>query len=133
MKIVVSSGKRKTAIARATISQGTGGVYINKMPLRNLMPAIARQIIEEPLALATDAVTQKVDVHVNVRGGGIMGQAQAARIAIAKGLVDYTKSADLRNRFVEYDRTLMAGDSRRKEPKKFGGPGARARDQKSYR
>jgi len=62
-----------------------------------------------------------------------MGQAQAARIAIAKGLVDYTKSADLRNRFVEYDRALLAGDARRKEPKKFGGPGARARDQKSYR
>jgi small subunit ribosomal protein S9 len=133
VKIVVSSGKRKTAIARATVSQGSGGVFINKMPLRNLMPAIARQIIEEPLALATDAVTQKVDVHVNVRGGGIMGQAQAARIAIAKGLVDYTKSADLRNRFIEYDRTLLAGDARRKEAKKFGGPGARARDQKSYR
>jgi small subunit ribosomal protein S9 len=133
VKIVVSSGKRKTAIARATLSQGSGGVFINKMPLRNLMPTIARQIIEEPLALATDAVTQKVDIHVNVRGGGVMGQAQAARIAIAKGLVDYTKSADLRNRFVEYDRALLAGDARRKEPKKFGGPGARARDQKSYR
>jgi small subunit ribosomal protein S9 len=133
VKIVVSSGKRKTAIARATVSQGTGGVFVNKMPLRNLMPTVARQIVEEPLALATDAVTQKVDIHVNVRGGGIMGQAQAARIAIAKGLVDYTKSADLRNRFVEYDRTLLAGDARRKEPKKFGGPGARARDQKSYR
>jgi small subunit ribosomal protein S9 len=133
VKIVVSSGKRKTAIARATISQGNGGVYINKMPLRNLMPAVARQVIEEPLILATDAITQKVDIHVNVRGGGVMGQAQAARIAIAKGLVDYAKSADLRNRFVEYDRTLVAGDSRRREPKKFGGPGARARDQKSYR
>jgi small subunit ribosomal protein S9 len=133
MKIVVSSGKRKTAIARATISQGSGGIYINKTPLHSLMPILARQVIEEPLALATDAVTQKVDIHVNVRGGGIMGQAQAARIAIAKGLIDYTKSADLRNRFVEYDRTLTAGDSRRREPKKFGGPGARARDQKSYR
>jgi small subunit ribosomal protein S9 len=62
-----------------------------------------------------------------------MGQAQASRIAIARGLVDFTKSADLRKAYVEYDRTLMAGDSRRKEKKKFGGPGARAKKQKSYR
>ena len=133
MKIVVSSGKRKTAIARATIREGTGRVYINKTPLENYMPLMARQIIEEPLLIASDDLTSKIDIRINVRGGGIMGQAQASRIAVARGLVDYTKSADLRQQFVEYDRTLMAGDSRRKEKKKFGGPGARARKQKSYR
>ena len=133
MKIVVSSGKRKTAIARATIREGKGRVFINKTPIENFTPLIARHIIEEPLLLASDEVKSNVDIRVNVRGGGVMGQAQASRIAIARGLVDFTKSADLRRHFVEYDRTLMAGDSRRKEKKKFGGPGARAKKQKSYR
>ena len=133
MKIVIGSGKRKSAIARATIREGSGRVYINKTPLKNIKPLLAQQVIEEPLIVATEDITSKVDVRVNVRGGGVMGQAQASRIAIARGLVDFTKSADLRRRFVEYDRTLMAGDSRRKEKKKFGGPGARARKQKSYR
>jgi len=133
MKIVVSSGKRKTAIARATVREGTGQVYINKTPIENYLPLMARQIMEEPLLIASNDVTSKIDIRVNVRGGGVMGQAQASRIAIARGLVDFTKSADLRKQFVEYDRTLMAGDSRRKEKKKFGGPGARAKRQKSYR
>jgi small subunit ribosomal protein S9 len=133
MKITVSSGKRKSAIARATVREGTGRIQINKTLLENYTPLIARQIIEEPLMIAGDEITSKVDIRVNVRGGGIMGQAQASRMAVARGLVDYTKSADLRKQFVEYDRTLMAGDSRRKEKKKFGGPGARAKKQKSYR
>ena len=133
MKIVVSSGKRKTAIARATIREGTGRVVINKTPLELLEPLLARQIIQEPILVATDAISQKVDIRVNVRGGGIIGQAQATSVAIARGLVDFTKNAELRGRYIEYDRTLIAGDSRRKEKKKFGGPGARARKQKSYR
>ena len=133
MKIIVSSGKRKTAIARATVREGTGRIQINKTPLETYTPLMARQIMEEPLMIAGEDIASKVDIRVNVRGGGIMGQAQASRIAIARGLVDFTKSADLRNQFVEYDRTLMAGDSRRKEKKKFGGPGARAKKQKSYR
>ena len=133
MKITVSSGKRKTAIARATVREGTGRILINKIPIENYDPLIARQIIEEPILIAGSDITSKVDIRVNVRGGGTMGQAQASRMAIARGLVDFTKSADLRKQFVEYDRTLMAGDSRRKEKKKFGGPGARAKRQKSYR
>jgi small subunit ribosomal protein S9 len=133
MKITVSSGKRKTAIARATVREGTGRIHINKTPLNNFTPLMARQIIEEPLMIAGPDIASKVDIRVNVRGGGVMGQAQASRIAIARGLVDFTKNADLRKAYVEYDRTLMAGDSRRKEKKKFGGPGARAKKQKSYR
>ncbi len=133
MKIVVSSGKRKTSIARATVREGTGQVRINKILLAHVKPQIARQIIEEPLLLAPKEVTEKVDISINVRGGGVMGQAQASRMAIAKGLVDFTKSIDLRTMFIDYDRSMIAGDSRRREPKKFGGPGARARKQKSYR
>jgi small subunit ribosomal protein S9 len=133
MKITVSSGKRKTAIARATVREGSGRILINKVPLENYNPLIARQIIEEPILIAGSDITSKIDIRVNVRGGGTMGQAQASRMAIARGLVGFTKSADLRKQYVEYDRTLMAGDSRRKEKKKFGGPGARAKRQKSYR
>jgi small subunit ribosomal protein S9 len=133
MKITVSSGKRKTAIARATVREGTGRIQINKIPLETFTPLMARQIIEEPVIIAGPDIISKVDIRVNVRGGGTMGQAQASRMAIARGLVNFTKSADLRKQYVEYDRTLMAGDSRRKEKKKFGGPGARAKKQKSYR
>lgn len=133
MKIVVSSGKRKTSIARATVREGTGQVRINKLLLAHLKPHIARQIIEVPLLLAPKEITEKVDISINVRGGGVMGQAQASRMAIARGLVDFTKSINLRTMFIEYDRSMIAGDSRRREPKKFGGPGARARKQKSYR
>jgi len=133
VKVVVASGKRKTAIARATIRPGTGRIRINKILLEHLMPPLAREIIEEPLYLATDEIVNKVDINVNVRGGGVISQAEAARMAIAKGLVEFTKSMELRNRFIEYDRTMIASDPRRKEPKKFGGPGARARKQKSYR
>jgi small subunit ribosomal protein S9 len=133
MKIVVSSGKRKASIARATIREGTGQVRVNKLLLSHMKPQIAKQIIEVPLLLAPKEITEKVDISVNVRGGGVMGQAQASRMAIARGLVDFTKSIELRTMFIEYDRTMIAGDSRRREPKKFGGPGARARKQKSYR
>jgi len=74
-----------------------------------------------------------VNVRVKVRGGGVMGQAEAARMAIARALVDWSRSAELRRLFTSFDRTMLAGDPRRKEPKKFGGPGARRRKQKSYR
>jgi small subunit ribosomal protein S9 len=74
-----------------------------------------------------------LDIDVNVLGGGYMGQAEAARMAIANGILKWTKSAHLRTVFAEYDRTMIAGDKRKKETKKFGGPRARSRDQKSYR
>ena len=87
----------------------------------------------EPLLQAGEDTWKDLDIYVNVSGGGFMGQAEAARTAIARALLKWTKSARLRSVFSKYDRTMIASDSRRKEPKKFGGPGARARDQKSYR
>lgn len=131
-KIILTSGKRKTAIARATIRLGKGRIRINKVPLEIWEPKIARDKIMEPLMLAGDSWKQ-VDIDVKVQGGGFMGQAEAARMAIARGLLKWTKSSHLRTLFVTYDRTILAGDPRKKEMKKFGGPGARARDQKSYR
>ena len=132
-KVLVVSGKRKTAVARAIVKPGIGRIRINKTPLEILEPVTAREKIMEPLLQAGDEVWKQLDIDTQVSGGGYVGQAEAARMAIANALVKWTKSSHLRTLFVEYDRTMLAGDRRRKEPKKFGGPGARARDQKSYR
>jgi len=131
-RVLVFSGKRKTAIARATVKTGKGRIRVNDVPAEIFEPKLARGKIMEPLFLAGDEGKQ-IDISVSVSGGGFMGQAEAARIAIAKCLLNWTKSARLRRTFIDYDRTMIAGDPRHKEPKKFGGPGARARDQKSYR
>lgn len=132
-KVLVVSGKRKTAMARAVVKPGVGRIRVNKTPLEIYEPEVAREKIMEPLIQAGDEVWRQLDIDVKVSGGGYMGQAEAARMAIANALLKWTKRQHLRTVFVEYDRTMLVGDPRRKEPKKFGGPGARARDQKSYR
>jgi len=132
-KVLVISGKRKTATARAVVKPGIGRIRINRIPLEIYEPEIARKKIMEPLTQAGNDVLKQLDVDVKVSGGGYMGQAEASRMVIANALLKWTKSSRLRRIFVEYDRTMVVGDPRRKEPKKFGGPGARARGQKSYR
>lgn len=132
-KILLTSGKRKTAIARAVVKPGRGRIRINGIPLEIWEPEVARMKIMEPLLLAGKEVWGELDIDVNVSGGGFMGQAEAARMAIARALWKWTKSNRLYKTFINYDRTMLAGDPRQKEPKKFGGPGARARFQKSYR
>jgi len=132
-KVIIVSGKRKTAIARATVRQGKGRIRVNNIPLEIYQPEVARDKIREPLLEAGEDIWKQVDINVKVQGGGFMGQAEATRTALANALVKWTKSSHLKTQFLRYDRTMVAGDPRRKEPKKFGGPGARARDQKSYR
>ncbi len=132
-KVIVVSGKRKTALARAIVKPGGGRIRINKIPIEIVEPEIAREKMMEPLIQAGEEIWKQVDMDVKTSGGGYMGQAEAARMAVANGLLKWTKSSHLRTVFAEYDRTMIVGDSRRKETKKFGGPGARARDQKSYR
>jgi len=132
MKVINSSGKRKTAIARATIKDGKGRVKINSVPLEILQPELARLKMMEPLELAGDRVV-KVDIDVNVEGGGVMGQATATRTAIARGLVDYFEDEELRAKFRAFDRSLLVNDPRRREPKHPLGRGARKKRQKSYR
>lgn len=132
METVNTSGKRKTAIARATVKEGTGRVTVNKTPIAIYSPELARLKIEEPLQLVPEKAA-KVDISVTVQGGGIMGQAAAVRTAIARGLVDYYKDDELEALFRAYDRTLIINDDRRKLPKKPMGRGARAKKQKSYR
>ena len=132
-KILLTSGKRKTAVARDTVRAGRGRVRVNSVPVEIFEPPIARDKILEPLRLAGDNVWKQLDIDIKMSGGGFMGQADAARTAVARALLRWTKSSHLQTLFAEYDRTLIAGDPRRREPKKFGGPGARAKDQKSYR
>jgi small subunit ribosomal protein S9 len=132
-KVIVASGKRRTAMARAVVRPGTGKMRINRIPVEIFEPEIAREKIREPFIQAGEDVWKDLDMDVTVKGGGYIGQAEAARMAIANGLLKWSKSSHLRTVFAEYDRTMIVGDSRKKEPKKFGGRGARARNQKSYR
>jgi small subunit ribosomal protein S9 len=131
-KIVNTSGKRKTAIARATVQKGKGLIRINKKPVELYEPEIARWKIFEPIKLAEKHIN-KVNIDVIVKGGGFMSQANAVRTAIARGMVDYTADPSLKLAFLNHDRSLLVNDSRRKESKKPLGRGARKKRQKSYR
>ena len=111
---------------------GKGRVWVNDYPLNSITPEVAQMKVLEPLMIAGERA-KAVDIRVSVDGGGVMGQAEAARIAIARSLASWTKSSELRKNFQAFDRVMLAGDQRMTEPKKFGGPGPRRRKQKSYR
>jgi len=131
MKVIHVSGKRKSAIARATLKQGKGNVKINNILLDLITPKMVRMRLKEPLILAGDA-SMKVDIDINVYGGGIMGQSEAARLTIARALTLYDKK--LEKVFADYDRHLLVADVRRKETRKPNRHSkARAKRQKSYR
>ena len=131
MKAVHTSGKRKKAIARATVKQGKGMIRINSLLLDNF-PDFTKIKIQEPLILSKD-LAKKVNIDISVRGGGSQAQAEACRLAIARGLVDFSKSKELKKTFLEYDRNLLIADVRQKEPCKPNDSKARAKRQKSYR
>ncbi len=132
MKVIVTSGKRKTAVARATARPGKGRIRINRVPVEIIQPEMIKLKIMEPVMIAKN-VAEQVDIDVKVEGGGVMGQAEAARTAIARALLEFAGDPELKRMFLEYDRTLLVNDVRRKEPKKQGGRGARKRRQTSYR
>ncbi|MEM0214757.1 MAG: 30S ribosomal protein S9 [Archaeoglobaceae archaeon] len=132
MKIVVTSGKRKTAVARAVARDGVGRIRINKIPLEIYPQELPKKMMLEPIKIAGE-LAKKVDIEVNVSGGGVVSQAEAARTAIARALVEFSGDEELRKAFLEYDRTLLVNDIRRKLPKLQGGRGARKRRQTSYR
>ena len=138
-KVVHTSGKRKTAVARATVKAGKGRVRVNSEPIEILQPALSRRKAMEPLIIA-DAMKRlsKVDINILTHGGGIMGQTDAIRTALARGLVHYNGGAEvldeeLRDAYLRFDRSLLVNDPRRKEPKHQLGRGARRKKQKSYR
>jgi len=127
------SGKRKRAIAKAIIKEGTGKVWINKKAYEFL--GFFRKLrIEEPIRIAKDVLGNfNFDISVNIRGGGNEGQVEAARLAIAKAILSFTKSNELKKAFLAYDRNLLVADTRRKEAYKPNDSKARAKRQKSYR
>jgi len=131
-KIVHVSGKRKKAIARATLKEGKGIIKINNQPLDIYQPEIARMKITEPLLISGN-LAKTVNIEVNVMGGGWQAQAEASRLAIAKALVEFSGSKVLKQQFLDYDRHLLVADVRRNEPHKPNDSKPRAKRQKSYR
>jgi small subunit ribosomal protein S9 len=137
---------RKTARAHAFITKGVGRVRINNVPVEMIQQEVAREIMLGPLEVAGD-IRNKIDLSVKVKGGGYVGQSYASAVAISRAMTGWTKTRkepkdhpltrtireDLRKRLTDFDKHLLSGDDRQKEPKKFGGPGARRRKQKSYR
>ncbi|MFX1568049.1 MAG: 30S ribosomal protein S9 [Promethearchaeota archaeon] len=134
MKVVQASGKRKAAIARAVLRHpAKGQIIINNVPLRLYEPEIARLRIQEVLEILDHPKIEKCDININVKGGGKSGQTDAVRMAIAKSIYKFIGTKKIERTFREYDDSLLSGDSRRTEPKKFGGKKARSRRQKSFR
>jgi len=150
VKTEIYFATRKTANAHVFIKKGVGKVRVNNVPIDMIEPEMAREVILTPLEilrLHSEELRNKIDISVRVNGGGFMGQSYASATAITRALIGWTKSkkdpkdhpftksirTDLRKKIDEFDKYLISGDARRKEPKKFGGPGARRRKQKSYR
>ena len=132
-KKLTISGKRKRAIAKATIVDGNGRVLINRIPYQNF-DFFKKLIIEEPIEITKKVLGNfNFDISVNVSGGGSESRIAASRLAIARALVNYTKSDDLKKAFSEYDKNLLVADIRRKEPNKPGDSKARKKRQKSFR
>lgn len=130
---VISSGKRKRAVARAVFGEGTGNVLLNKKDYK-LFHFFDKLKIEEPLKIAEKILGKlNFNVSINVHGGGEKGQIEAARVALSRGIVAFTKSDELEKAYLEYDRNLLVADVRRKETRKPGDSKARSRRQKSYR
>lgn len=131
-KVVHVAGKRKRAIARATVHEGKGIIRINSQLLEAYEPKMARLRLMEPVLLSGD-VAKKVNIDVEVHGGGWQGQTEAARLTIARGLVQFARSKQLKQEFLEYDRNLLVADVRRGEASKPNDSKPRRARQKSYR
>ena len=132
---IITSGKRKRAIARAVLKAGTGEIRVNNRPI-DVFPPLSKLALQEPLMITQKVVPDvlgKVNIYVDVHGGGAEAQVEASRLAIARALVAHSASKELRDAFVSYDRQLLVADVRRKETRKPGDSKARAKRQKSYR
>ena len=138
--MVQSFGRKKNSTAVATCTTGKGNLRVNGKSLNVLEPISMRMKVFEPVLLLGQARFQNLNVRVRVRGGGSTSQALAIRQAIAKSVIAYVQKyedeqtkRELKELLIQYDKSLLVSDPRRCEPKKFGGKGARARYQKSYR
>jgi len=133
LKKIITSGKRKTAVARAVTTEGYGKITINGKPYETLQ-LFDRLKIEEPIRIAKN-ILKKIDFNISVkaRGGGEKGQIEAARIAISRAIIAFTENKDVEKAFLDYDRNLLVADVRRKEAYKPGDSKARRKRQTSYR
>lgn len=135
-KIVIAKAKKKKAIARARVKAGKDSYKVNEVPVQIYENELARETLMIPVRIAGQVLGDKavgIDIDVNISGGGVMGQAEAGKVAVAKALVEWSGSDKLKKAFLEYDRSLLVDDVRKKEPKKYLRDGARAKPQKSYR
>lgn len=132
--MINAEGKRKEATARAKLEEGSGKIRVNSRPLDVYTDDMVRLMMKEPLVLAGE-LSDKVDIDVKVQGGGKVGQAEAVRQAIARCLVKYSDSDELKNKFLDYDRNLLTIDPRTTEPHKpsVSSKGARKHKQRSKR
>lgn len=137
---VQTFGRKKNAVAVALFRAGGGTIRVNGVPIDLVEPAILRSKVLEPIMLLGQDRFANADIRIRVRGGGYTAQIYAIRLALAKSIVAYyqkfvneQQKREIKEILVEYDRGLLVSDPRRCEPKKFGGKGARARAQKSYR
>lgn len=130
---IVTSGKRKTSVARAIIKEGDGKIKINKKDY-NFLQIFDKFKIEEPLRIGKKVLGKiNFDIDIFVRGGGEKGQIDAARVALARAMVKFSNSKELNSAFLEYDRNLLVADVRRKEMYKPGDSKARKKRQSSKR
>ncbi|CAG8539177.1 3905_t:CDS:2 [Paraglomus occultum] len=131
-------GRKKTATAVAYCKRGKGLLKINGSPIHLVEPEILRFKVYEPILVLRQHFNHdkfaNVDIRVRVNGGGHTSQIYAIRQAIAKAIVAYHQKyvdeatkKEIKDTLIRYDRSLLVADPRRCEPKKFGGPGARAR------
>ncbi|ETV79906.1 40S ribosomal protein S16 [Aphanomyces astaci] len=137
---VQTFGRKKNATAVAYCKNGRGLIKVNGCPIELVEPEVLRTKTYEPILLLGQQRFANVDIRIRVKGGGHTAQIYAIRQAIAKSLVAYhqkyvdeASKNEIKNILLSYDRTLLVADPRRCEAKKFGGPSARARFQKSYR
>lgn len=130
---IIETGKRKTAIAKATIKEGNGIVIINSKSIE-AFPLLQQLEMKEPLVIAEQILGKlNFDISVNVVSGGMSSRVEASRLAIARAIVSFTKNEDIKNAYVAYDRNMLVADTRRKEAYKPGDSKARAKRQTSYR
>jgi len=133
MKKIVVSGKRKRAIARAVLVEGTGKITINKKDYKNLQ-ILDRLKIEEPLRITEKILGKRnFDVDIYVKGGGEKSQVESARLALARSIIKFSNNKKLERAFLDYDRNLLIADIRRKEAYKPGDSKARKKRQSSKR
>ena len=139
-KMVQTFGRKKNAVALAKVEDGKGLIKVNGKPIQLIEPAPMRIKVFEPILILGEKAFSKLNIRVRVNGGGPVAQIYAIRQAISKGVVAFAQKyidedtkRKLKESLLQYDRSLLVADSRRCEPKKCGGPGARARQTKSYR